>query len=114
MGCSLCKSRDQVIFRSEREKKDKIEKIVEMQIRLDRYEERLKLNINMFSIIQEYLDLLGGHSAETDEWFEKRIRMRRRDGPVYGMKYLYDQECDQAERKRGIVKELETFCRENK
>ena len=46
--------------------------------------------------------------------FEKRIRMRRRDGPVYGMKIAYDQECDKEERMRGIVKELEMFCRENK
>ena len=111
MGCSLCKSKTQDIFRLEREK---IDKILEMQLRMDRYEESLKYNINTFSIVLEYLDLSGGHSVETEELFEKRIRMRRRDGPVYGMKIAYDQECDKEERMRGIVKELEMFCRENK
>ena len=109
MGCSLCKSSAGNIYDGKREK---IDKISEMQMRMNRYEERLKDNINIFTIVLEYLDLSGSHSIESDESFEKRIRMRRRDGPVYGMKIAYNEECDKAERMRSIIKELELFCRE--
>lgn len=118
MGCSICKYRiintkDRNSFAAKREKIDKIDKILEMQSRLDSYEEILNKNKDMFSIILEYLDLSGGHSAEEDDRFARRILMRRKEGPRFGMRYVYDQECDKAERLRSIVKELGLFCREN-
>jgi hypothetical protein len=109
MGCSLCKVVEDKEYEIERRKKDRI-----IETRLNNYEDKLNSTINAFSMIVEYLDRTSNYSSETDKEFERRIRLRRRDGPVFGVKALYDAECDRAERMREIYKELNMFCRENR
>lgn len=104
MGCKLCKQFENYYTT---EHNARMNKIMDIDVRLERTEKNMKETNAMLLFVVEYLDLKGGHSQETDEKFEKRVNMRRREGVSYGMRYTYDLECDKEEKERWLMKELQ-------
>ena len=85
----------------------RMNKIMDLEVRLERMEKNMKETNAMLLFVVEYLDLKGGHSQETDEDFRKRIDRGRREGASYGIRYTYDLECDKEEKERRLMKELQ-------
>ena len=104
MGCKLCKQMENYYTT---EHNTRMNKMMDLQVRLERMEKNMKETNAMLLFVVEYLDLKGGHSQETDEKFEKRVNRRRREGASYGMRYTYDLECDKEEKERRLMKELQ-------
>ena len=104
MGCKLCK---QIENYYTTEHNARMNKIMDIDVRLERTEKNMKETNSMLLFVAKYLDLKGGHSQETDEKFEKRVDSRRREGAFYGMRYTYDIECDKEEKERRLMKELQ-------